>query len=245
VRRKLDRVVPWLFLAYGLFAVGLEAAFTHDEITIATGLETILLSLIDLLWAGELGGLAIALFVVAGLSPLLLWGSSPIFYRDTSIGSDAFVHSMALGTAVAIPLALLGVLARRARRHGEESEDSKTMRVLRWAFRGGLLLIVLSMRLGQWSSEGIALVYAGAVLAVAAIAIVLPRRVKLGRVGVGGVLLLLGLSALLVIGAAKVVVGGHMSGEEAAVGAVPAALLAAIGGGMMLVTSSRSRGTPT
>jgi hypothetical protein len=234
VRRKFDRLVPWLFLVYGCFAVGLEAAFTHDEITIATGLETILLSLIDFLWAGEFLFLSNALFGVAFLSPLLLWGSSPIFYRDTSIGSDAFIHSMALGGVVAIPLALLGVLARRASVRSDVAEDSRAMRVLRWCFRGGLLLIVLAMRLGQWSTEGIALVYAGAVLAVLAIAIVLPRRVRLGRLGVGGVLMLLGLAALLVIGAAKLVVGGHMSGEEAAVGAVPAALLAIIGGVLML-----------
>lgn len=239
MRRRFDRIVPWLFLAYGLFAVGLEAAFTHDELTIATGLETILLALIDFLWAGELVFLSNALFVVAALSPLVLWGSSPIFYRDTSIGSDAFIHSMALGAVLAIPLALLSVLARRASKRGDVTEDSAAMRVLRWCFRGGLLLIVLAMRLGQWSTEGIALVYAGAALAVVAIAIVLPKRVHIGRIGVGGVLLLLGLSALLVIGAGKIVVGGHMSGEEAALGAVPAAILAALGGVLMLISSRR------
>lgn len=242
--RRFDRVVPWFFLAYGLFAVGLEAAFTRDEVTIATGLETILLALIDFLWAGELLFLSHALFVLAVLSPFVLWGSSPIFYRDTSIGSTAFIHSMALGAVLAIPLSLLGVLAQRVSKRGDVAEDSPAMRALRWGFRGGLLLIVLAMRLGQWSTGGIALVYAGAALAIAAIAIVLPKRIHVRRVGVGGVLLLLGGSALLVIGAAKIVVGGHMSGEEAAIGAVPAAILAAIGGVVML-TSRPVRENPS
>lgn len=235
-RAKFDRVVPWLFFLYGLFSVGLEAAFTSDEIAIATGVETVLLSLVDFLWAGELFSLSIALFAAAALSPLLLWGSSPLFYDDASLGSDAFAHSMALGGVLALPLALLGVLARRADKRGDVAEDSRAMRALRWGFRGGLFLIVLALRLGEWSGGGVALVYAGAALAVAAVAIVLPRRVRTGRAGAGAVLLVLGVAALLAIGAAKVAVGGHLSGEEAAVGAAPAALIAAVGAALMLAS---------
>jgi hypothetical protein len=234
MRTKIDRYFPWLFLAYGVAAVGVEASFTGDEIVIATGLETIILALVDFLWAGELLSLSIALRGVAVLSPLLLWGASPLFYRDTSIGSDAFIHSMALGAVAAVPLFLLGTLALRVGRRGDIAEESRAMRVLRWAFRGGLLLVVLAMRLGQWSTEGIALVYVGAALAIAAIVIVLTRRVRIGALGVGFVLLVLGVGALLIIGAAKFLIGGHMSDEEAAIGAVPAAIVAVVGAVVML-----------
>ncbi len=238
-RSRGDAAIGWLFLAYGVFSVGLEAWLRHDEITIATGLETILLALVDFLWAGQLVALAWALRLLAAVAPLVAYGTTPLFWRDTTpFVSEAFWTSTGLGVALAIPLLLLGHLSDRASKAGSPAEDPRWFRALRWAFRGGLALVVLTLRAGAWSSEAIAAVYAGAALAIAALVIVVPRRVRFRRFGVGGLLAILGTSALALVAAAKLAVGSRMSVEEAAIGAVPAALVTVLGLALVVRRSS-------
>jgi hypothetical protein len=228
-------VVPWIFFAYGAAAVGLEAWWRHDELLIASGLESIVLALVDFLWAGEIAALALALRLLGAAAPLIAYGTAPLFWHQvTPFASTAFWASMGLGLLLAVPLFLLARLVERSSLVERAGRDPRWMRGVRWAFRAGLGLIVLAMRAGAWDA-GVLLVYAGAALALVALGIVLPRRLAVGRRGVGALLAVLGVAALVVIALAKLVVGGHMSGAETATGAIPAALVTAAGAALLLV----------
>lgn len=232
--RAWDQALTWMSLIYGIYCAAYDAVHSRDELQIALGVELILVSLLDFMWARARRSLGLGL-MVAGLSaPLIGFGSAPLFWYQVQVFSgQAFWTSMILGSVVGIPLIWLG---RRTLTHAvstEHAPDPRWLTPVRWALRGGLWLIVLAFQLGDFKS-GTVLVYAGAALALASLGIGLPRRLAVGTRGVGKLFLFLGLGALVVTLVAGVAVGGHMSGDEALLGIVPALLLSAAGAFLML-----------
>jgi hypothetical protein len=239
----VDLTLSWVLLAYGLFAAAVESVWDRDEMQIALGAESVLLALVGFLWAGERRALGWALITSGIAAPLVLYGSARLYWDDVDFfASDVILPAIALGGAIGVPLIAIGVFTLRRARSAPPRPDPWWFRPLRWAIQGGLLIVILAFRQGSWDG-GIPLVYLGGALALTSLLVALPRRFAVTRRGVGTLLLVLGLAALLVIGVAAGLVGSHMSGDEAAVGLVPAALVAAIGA--VLIRSGPSRRSAT
>ena len=223
--------------AYGFFAAVVEPVWHQDEVQIAVGGEMIVLALIGFLWAGERRALGMALVITGVAAPLAFLGTASLYWDEVELfAGDAFWTTVGVGSVVGLPLALLGVLVLRRAGEVAPARDPWWLRVVRWAVQGGLLLIVVAFRGGDWN-RGIPIVYAGIALALVSLLIVLPRRVRLTRRGIGMLLAFLGGAALVVIAVAQAFVGGHMSGDEALVGLVPAGIV--LVAGLMLAVTKR------
>jgi hypothetical protein len=239
--RAFDLAFTWLSLAYGLYCAAYDAAASRDELQIAFGIEAIVLSLLDFLWAREQRSLGLAL-IAAGLSaPVIGIGSAPLFWHEVQpFSGPAFYTPLLLGATVAAPLVWLGRRTLRHARFTKESTDPPWLKPVRFALRIGLWLILLAFRLGDFRS-GTLLVYAGAALALLSLIIGLPRRIQLRPGGLGRLIAFLGASALGVTLVAAVAVGSHMSRDEALLGIVPAVLLIVVGGLSSLRRAQRAQ----
>lgn len=228
--RQFDLGLSWLSLGYGIFCAAIYATYTRDELEIAFGVEMIIISLLDFMWARERRSLGWGL-VLAGVSaPLIGIGSAPLFWHDAQLFSgDGFWTPLLVGIVGGAPLVWLGLRTLRTGTVTPRAPDPKWLTNVRWGLRAGLWLIVLAFRLGDFRS-GTLLVYLGAALALFSLSIGLPRRISMGKSGVGKLLMFIGASALVITLAAGFAVGGHMSRDEAMLGIVPSLLLIAVGG---------------
>lgn len=229
-QRAFDLAFTWLSLAYGLYCAAYDAAASRDELQIAFGIEAIVLSLLDFLWARERRALGMALIAAGVSAPVIGLGSAPLFWHSVQwFSGPAFFTSLIVGAAAAVPLIWLGRHTLLHAQVADESADPRWLAAVRWALRIGLWLVVLAFRLGDFQS-GTLLVYSGAALALLSLLIGLPRRIKLRPGGLGKLVAFVGGSALLITLVAGVAVGSHMSTEEALLGIVPALLLMVVGG---------------
>lgn len=237
--RQFDLGLTWLSLGYGIFCAAIYANHIHDELEIAFGVEMIIISLLDFMWARERRSLGIGLIVTGVASPVMGIGSAPLFWRDAQLFSgEGFWTPFLVGIVGGAPLVWLGLRTLRHAAITPRTPDPNWLKQVRWGLRAGLWLIVLAFRLGDFQS-GTLLVYVGAALALFSLSIGLPRRIKMGKAGVGKLLMFIGASALVITLAAGVAVGGHMSRDEAMLGIVPSLLLIVIGG----IIASRSTRT--
>jgi len=240
LRTVLDVVLNWAMLAYGVFAAAVEPVWHHDEMQIAVGAETIVLAVVGFLWAGQRRALGIALIVAGVAAPFVVFGTAPLYWGDVEFaGGEEFWTMMGLGSTVGLPLALLGVLALRRLREATPRRDPWWLQPVRWAIQGGLMLVVIALRGGDWD-QGIPIVYAGVALALVSLLVVLPRRLAVTWHGIGVLLAFLGAAALVVIGVAQSFAGGNMSADEALVGLVPATIVL-VAGLVLAVTQRRGR----
>lgn len=227
--RRWDQAFSWLTLLYGIYCAAFDATRSRDELQIAVGAELILVSLLDFMWARARRSLGAGLILVGLSAPAMGFGSAPLFWHRVQLFSgEAFWTSMILGAVIAVPLIWLGLRTVKSPITPHEKPDPRWLTPVRWAMRGGLWIIVLAFRLGDFNT-GAVLVYIGAALALASLALGLPLRLAMDLRGVGRLFLFLGGCALLVTLVAGVLLGGHMSGEEAMFGVVPAVLLMVAG----------------
>jgi len=227
--RRFDQALTWASLGYGIFCAAFYATHTRDELEIAFGVEMILISLLDFMWARARQSLGIGLIVAGVSAPVIGIGSAPLFWHDARLfAGDGFFTPLLVGIVGGAPLVWLGV---RTLKHGAvtpRTPDPEWLTPVRWALKAGLWLIVLAFRLGDFRS-GTVLVYIGAALALCSLALGLPRRLAMGKSGVGRLLAFIGVSALFITLVAGVAVGGHMSRDEQMLGIAPSLLLIAVG----------------
>lgn len=227
--RRWDQALSWLTLLYGIYCAAFDAARSRDELQIAVGAELILVSLLDFMWARARRSLGAGLILVGVSAPAMGFGSAPLFWHRVQLFSgEAFWTTMILGAVVAAPLIWLGQRTLKSPVTTSEKPDPRWLTPVRWAMRGGLWIIVFAFRLGDFNA-GAVLVYVGAALALASLALGLPLRMAMDLHGVGRLFVFLGGCALLVTLVAGLLVGGHMSGEEAMFGVVPSVLLMMVG----------------
>lgn len=224
-----DQGLSWLALLYGLYLAAIDAARSDMDVEIAMGIEMMLIATLDFVWARARVSLGAAL-VVCGLSaPVIAFGSAPLFWYEVHwFYGEAWWTAMIGGATVAVPLVFLGrrVLTRAVTVPKEP--DPPWFPRARWALRGGLWLCVLAFRLGDFEL-GTVLVYVGAALTLVSLGIALPRRIHMGRGGVGKLMIFFGVGALFVTLVAGALVGGHMSADEALLGIVPSLLVTVVG----------------
>jgi len=225
LRAAVNDIVLWVTLLYGLVATAVEPLWSHDDVRIALGAQTVVLALAGFVWAGRRRPLAAALILTGAVAPLSMLGAATIYWD--SLAGEALWTSLAGGLAIGVPLVALGVATLR--RLGDSRRPDRWWLVLvRCAVFGGVWLVVLAFRGGDWD-RGVVLVYAGTAVALTGLLVALGYRLRISVRRLGLLLLALGLTALAVTGLALAASGGRMSGEEAAFGLVPAAVLAVLG----------------
>jgi hypothetical protein len=228
LRTAVNATLLWVSLLYGLIATAVEPAWSHDEMQIVLGAETVVLALVGFLWAGRRRPLGAALILTGTVAPLSMLGAATIYWDDPyALDGEGLWTSLVAGLAIGVPLVLLGVHALR--RLGDARRPDRWWLVLaRSAVFAGVWLVVLAFRGGDWD-RGVVLVYVGAAAALIGLIVGLGYRFRVGVRGLGLLLLALGLTALAVTGLALVMNGGRMSGEEAALGLMPAAVVTVVG----------------
>lgn len=227
--RRWDQALSWLTLLYGIYCAAFDAARSRDELQIAVGAELILVSLLDFMWARARRSLGAGLILVGVSAPAMGFGSAPLFWHRVQLFSgEAFWTTTILGVVVAAPLIWLGRRTLKSPVPANEKPDPRWLAPVRWAMRGGLWIIVLAFRLGDFDT-GAVLVYVGAALALTSLALGLPLRLAMDLRGVGRLFVFLGGCALMVTLVAGLLVGSHMSAEEAMFGVVPSVLLMVVG----------------
>jgi len=227
-RELLNGLLLWATLSYGLFATTLEPAWSHDDVQIAVGAETVALALVGFLWAGRRRPLGAALIVTGSAAPFAMLGAASIYWDDPyALDSPGLWTSLLGGVVVGLPLIVLGVVALR-RLTDDRRPDRWWLVLVRWAVFAGFWVMLLAFRGDSWSG-GAVLVYVGAAIAMISLLVVLGYRYRINTRGLGRLLLALGLSGLIITALAFAVEGGRMSGDEAAYGLLPAGVVTFLG----------------
>jgi hypothetical protein len=225
----LGAAADWITLGYGLYAAAVQPVLDHDDVQIAVGGEIVVLALAGFVFSGHRPSLGWALIVTGLAVPATLYSTASLYWDDTTpFASEAFWTAAGLGAVAGLPLVLLGVRVLRRPDH-PRGRDPWWLLAVRWLIFGGLWVVVLAFRGGDWDA-GVALVWLGGAVALLGLALLLPRRLGLDRRGVGRFLLFLGLAGVLVVAVAAGAAGSHMSAAEATAGLIPAAVVAVLGG---------------
>jgi hypothetical protein len=221
------RAFDLALIATGALVVALIAPATGSLVRIATGFELMLAGLLRLALKGQMRAFWGALIASGFAAPLMAIGSSPIF-TDRGFSVQVFIEYGGLTAPFTLMLVLAGALGWKLT-PPEPAAEPPWVGKLDRAMHLALTLGAAGLVFAGWGPVSIALVTGCALILAVGLAAVLALRMRWSRVGLGGLLAVLGAGASGTAAWLVLTQGGRVSAGEGALGLVPGLGLVLVG----------------